>query len=86
MAQRKITDTIDRFRYSPGDGHVYVWQAGRDVITVNRIIQPGTSGMYLRSTGDTIPAPEQATATTMADTVDQWRAGRVTGAVPAPQP
>lgn len=66
---------IDRFTYSPGDGHRYRWQAGRDVITVERITGR-TPRLTFTATGDTIPAPATATLTAMAAAVDEWRGGR----------
>lgn len=82
---------LDRFRYAPGDGHVYVWGPGDgDTITVHRIkrqasmAHPGLPGgtaiglssrLDLEDTGDRIPVPAQPTATAMADAVDAWRDG-----------
>ena len=68
---------IDRFRYSPGDHHRYRWQAGRDVITVERITVEKTGRLTFTATGDTIPVPATATLTAMARTVDEWRSSRV---------
>jgi hypothetical protein len=78
MARTKTepVSMIDRFTYSPGDGHRYRWQAGRSVITVERIVTHA-NGMDFQPTGDTIPAPATATLTTMARTVDEWRSSRV---------
>jgi hypothetical protein len=82
---------LDRFTYTPGDGHRYRWQVGRDVITIERIgrtvsaAHPGLPGgvpigqesrLTFTPTGDTIPAPATATATAMAAAVDEWRSGR----------
>jgi hypothetical protein len=72
---------IDRFRYSPGDGHVYVWTAGRSVITVNKIVAGGLTDkiqnrIVTEPTGDTIPAPVSITATAMAQAVNDWRSTR----------
>ena len=75
-ARAEKTGMIDRFRYAPGDHHVYVWHAGDTVITVYRIIIL-INGTDLRATGDTVPVDEtDATASAMAARVDQWRAAR----------
>lgn len=83
MARSSSTTTtmIDRFRYAPGDGHVYVWTAGRSVITVNKIVAGGLtdkiqSRIVTEPTGDTIPAPVAITATAMAQAVNDWRSTR----------
>jgi hypothetical protein len=77
MARSKIDPNamIDRFTYSPGDGHRYRWQAGREVIVVERIITHA-NGVDLQPTGDTIPIPAARTLTAMAARVDQWRSSR----------
>jgi len=66
---------LDRFTYTPGDHYRYRWQAGRDVLTIERIGRDGDR-LTFTPTGDTIPAPATATATAMAAAVDEWRAGR----------
>lgn len=76
MARKAVTPgtMLDRFRYAPGDGHVYVWGPGDgDMIAVHRIVNRET--LRLRDTGDRIPVPAQPTATAMADAVDAWRDG-----------
>ena len=80
MARSKIEPgtMIDRFRYTPGDHRRYRWQAGRNVITVERInVEKGTGRLTFTPTGDTILAPATATATAMAAAVDDWRSGRL---------
>ena len=78
MAQRKSTaGMIDRFAYTPGDGHRYAWRGS--VIVVERIRRVDPEGLDFRPTGDVIPCPEIQTATAFMAAVDQWRAGRVTG-------
>ena len=73
---RKSTSTgtmIDRFRYAPGDGHVYVWPAGDDTeaIRVYRIKSPDP--LIVTDTGDRIDIKDVArTATAMAARVDRW--------------
>lgn len=76
--QQQPDAMIDRFWYSPGDGHVYVWTPGETAITVHRIkgrrvslAHPGT--VDLEPTGDRIPVPATVTATAMANAVDAWR-------------
>lgn len=76
MARKAVTagTMLDRFRYAPGDGHVYVWGPGDgDMITVHRI----TNRDPLRTvdTGDRIPVPAQPTATAMAAAVALWQDG-----------
>jgi hypothetical protein len=73
---------IDRFTYTPGDGHRYVWQAGRSVVTVYAI-RTMDGVMRFFPTGDTIDVsdiPEPATAGAMSARVDAWRATRQGGA------
>ena len=74
---------VDRFRYTPGDGHVYVWQAGRTVITVYRIETTGKlrgrQEITFKATGDTIDVSdvsEPATATVMTARVAAWKTSR----------
>ncbi len=70
---------IDRFRYTPGDGRVYVWHAGAQVVTVYRIVTRNAgNGLDLQATGDTIDVSDvdTATATVLANRVDQWRGSR----------
>ena len=64
------------FRYTPGDGRLYVWTGKDDhSIAVYRIVS-GTDPMEVRRTGDLIPAPERRTATALMAAVDEWRAHR----------
>jgi hypothetical protein len=71
---------IDRFRYTPGDHHVYVWPGEGDMIKVYRIKNHAT-GMDQEDTGDRIDATDTArTLTAMVERVDRWRQARqVTG-------
>lgn len=66
--------TIPLFTYAPGDGHLYVWQEGAAAITVKRIITGDR--LAFRATGDTIPLPDTATTTALADAVQAWKAAR----------
>lgn len=76
MPRKTVPDgtMLDRFRYGPGDGHVYVWGPGDgDQIIVNRIT--GRDPLRLTDTGDRIPVPARTTASAMAEAVDAWRDG-----------
>lgn len=84
MSGRKIqTEGMrDAFRYSPGDGHTYTWDGASATATVYRhsYRTAGTGPIILTDTGDTVSMDGVArTATAFMDTVDRWRAGRVTG-------
>ena len=70
------TATIPAFRYSPGDGRLYVWTGDPDrTIAVRRILS-GTDPLQTEPTGDAIPAPELRTAQAMMAAVDAWRAAQ----------
>jgi hypothetical protein len=89
MARSRTTvpagSMIDRFRYGPGDGHLYVWPAGNEItkIRVYRIKTEGEAGplsMILTDTGDRINLEDTArTATAMVARVDRWRSARAVG-------
>jgi hypothetical protein len=74
MSEKKILGAmVDAFRYSPGDGRVYRLAGDYSVITVYRIvIKRGWAVMEI-PTGDTIPAPQDRTATALIAAVDAWR-------------
>jgi hypothetical protein len=74
---------IDRFEYTPGDGHRYVWR-GR-LIVVERIHTDSAGLVTFTPTGDTFLAPAQVTATAMSAAVDRWRAARPVCAPPVAQ-
>lgn len=66
---------IDRFRFSPGDGHVYVWPIteGDEVIHVRRITS--TDPWITADTGDRIDVSGVArTAESMRAAVVLWKA------------
>jgi len=68
--------TVPAFRYSPGDGRLYVWTGEPDrTIKVRRIVS-GTDPLQTEPTGDTIDAPELRTAQAMMAAVDSWRAAQ----------
>lgn len=63
-------------RYSPGDGHTYVWDGDlSQPIRVYRHNDHAVSGMT--PTGDTIDPPAVASAQAMAIKVDEWRVSHV---------
>lgn len=78
MPTKTNTGQIDRFHYTPGDGHRYRWpaQGGRETIVVERIITRPGRPLAFADTGDRIPIPALRTASAMADAVRAWKAGR----------
>lgn len=70
------TAMVDRFRYSPGDGHVYVWPDGQGTeIHVHRITS--RDPWETRDTGDRIDITGVAqTAESMRAAVVLWKARR----------
>lgn len=63
--------TIDRYTYTPGDGHRYAWRG--PVIVVERIRRVDPEGLAFEPTGDTIPVPAVITVTALTAAVDAWR-------------
>lgn len=69
------TGTLDRdhLRYTPGDGYVYVWQAGDPWIHVRKIVRSGAGDRVEVETPDVIAVPDSRTGEQLAMAVDCWR-------------